>query len=752
MIISVSAVSAAGASVDDVTSSSDISQNAGGDSLNTQTIVKDESNLKTAGVSDNFESDVNANDKIVKDEQNIKTAPKTIVITNSTIDSYFDYSEDSLGLKSGVSAGDTLDFLGNIDRPGKTLVIDKPVNITASKANSRIYLNTTAQSMFGDDDIPCFMVTKGGSYSNISGIFLYNTQLYVKNANHIKINNISTQVQNQRVGSGVGQTSIRDNSSYIIVENSTFTTENNGGSSNFVLAWASHCTIRNNVVRGIGEVGNLIYLTTYNVEGVNENITSSNTLNSHNLIDNNTIYGPANPSSIRWGIVICGKENIVSNNKIYYNGTGITQQYMADGRPQSIDTTIINNELYGCKLYCPEGGIVYNNTVQGELVPAANAQIYNNTANSLTLSSNMTFANNTINGNVTIPPNTKNITLSNCTINGNVSVKTGDSSSSIPANITLENLQINGAITLTSKEGAVDTLTVKNNNITDGIYLSSKRNNQIKNVLIENNNITSNADYALIINKTVTNVTIQYNYLRSANGEGINAISITSTDTDSIIIRDNPSSLSDNNVNIQLSDTELIPGKTTVFTVQLFDNKFNKINVGKVVFKINGKTVKDANGKVIYAKVVNGTASVAYDVPKTFVDKNVTILVKYVGSSKYNSTQIEKTVYIDKKEVKLNVEINDNVQETSVISLKATIESLDNYTVNEGIIIFKIDGKTVKDANGKVIYVKIVNGVASIENYDISSLKIGTHEIYAIYNSMLYGKIESTATSFNVTI
>ena len=475
LIIGVSAVSAADASVDDVTSSSDISQNAGGDSLNTQTIVKDESNLKTASGSDNFESDVNANDKIVKDEQNIKTAPKTIVINSSTIDNYFSYDEDSLGLKSGVSAGDTLDFQGNIDRPGKTLVIDKPVNITASKANSRIYLNTTAQSMFGDDDIPCFMVTKGGSYSNISGIFLYNTQLYVKNANHIKINNISTQVQNQRVGSGVGQTSIRDNSSYILIENSTFTTENNGGSSTLILAWASHCTVRNNVVRGIGEVGNLIYLTTYNVEGVNENITSSNTLNSHNLIDNNTIYGPANPSSIRWGIVICGKENIVSNNKIYYNGTGITQQYMADGRPQSIDTTIINNELYGCKLYCPEGGIVYNNTVQGELVPAANAQIYNNTANSLTLSSNMTFANNTINGNVTIPPNTKNITLSNCTINGNVSVKTGDSSSSIPANITLENLQINGAINLTSKEGAVDTFTVKNNNITDGIYLSSKR-------------------------------------------------------------------------------------------------------------------------------------------------------------------------------------------------------------------------------------------------------------------------------------
>ena len=31
------------------------------------------------------------------------------------------------------------------------------------------------------------------------------------------------------------------------------------------------------------------------------------------------------------------------------------------------------------------------------------------------------------------------------------------------------------------------------------------------------------------------------------------------------------------------------------------------INQGKVTFNVNGKTLKDVNGKVIYAKVVNGT-------------------------------------------------------------------------------------------------------------------------------------------------
>ncbi|AWX32480.1 Ig-like domain repeat protein [Methanosphaera sp. BMS] len=710
LIIGVSAVSAAGASVDDVTSSSDISQNAGGDSVNIQTIVKEESNLKTASVSDNFENDVNANDKIVKDGQNIKTAPKTIVITNSTIDSYFDYSEDSLGLKSSVSAGDTLDFQGNIDRPGKTLVIDKPVNITASKANSRIYLNTTAQSMFGDDEIPCFMVTKGGSYSNISGIFLYNTQLYVKNANHVTINNISTQVQNQRVGSGVGQTSIRDNSSYIIIENSTFTTENNGGSSTFVLAWASHCTIRNNIVRGIGEVGNLIYLTTYNVEGVNENITSSNTLNSHNLIDNNTIYGPANPSSIRWGIVICGKENIVSNNKIYYNGTGITQQYMADGRPQSIDTTIINNELYGCKLYCPEGGIVVNNTVQGELVPAANAQIYNNTANSLTLSSNMIFANNTINGNVTIPSNTKNITLENCTINGNVSVKTGDSSSSIPANITLENLQINGAITLTSRDGAVDTFTVKNNNITDGIYLSSKRSNQIKNVLIENNIINSDDEYAVYVNKTVTNVTIKNNRINSTSLVGDAAVYVNSADND-VTIKDNKE-----------------PQKATQITLNNVASTIvvnEKLNITGT-FKVEGKgakttniTVYDNNNKLAtISSNENGVFSYTFNTTKT---GQYNISFKFAANDTLFASNASKTITVNKAPTTITVVASpSSVYVTQKVAFNATFKA-NNAAAN-------VTSLDVYDNGVKVTSVG-PSGNNGVVSYTYTAATAGSHNI-----------------------
>ena len=54
----------------------------------------------------------------------------------------------------------------------------------------------------------------------VTGLYTYNTQFYVKGASHIFFNNITNNVSGANIGSGVGQTSIRDGSSYIIINNS----------------------------------------------------------------------------------------------------------------------------------------------------------------------------------------------------------------------------------------------------------------------------------------------------------------------------------------------------------------------------------------------------------------------------------------------------------------------------------------------------------------------------------------------------
>ena len=78
----------------------------------------------------------------------------------------------------------------------------------------------------------------------------------------------------------------------------------------------------------------------------------------------------------------------------------------------------------------------------------------------------------------------------------------------------------------------------------------------------------------------------------------------------------------------------------------------------------------------------------------------------------------------------------------SNITLKAT---LSDNTINTGKMLFKINGKTVKDANGKVIYAKVVNGTASVD-YLLDGYKTGTYTITCIYTSSVYDRMQQNAT------
>ena len=69
------------------------------------------------------------------------------------------------------------------------------------------------------------------------------------------------------------------------------------------------------------------------------------------------------------------------------------------------------------------------------------------------------------------------------------------------------------------------------------------------------------------------------------------------------------------------------------------------INTGKVAFKINGKTVKDANGKVIYAKVINNTVSMEYALPESYKVGSYNLTAVFVASG-YDKLVDTKTLII----------------------------------------------------------------------------------------------------------
>ena len=167
------------------------------------------------------------------------------------------------------------------------------------------------------------------------------------------------------------------------------------------------------------------------------------------------------------------------------------------------------------------------------------------------------------------------------------------------------------------------------------------------------------------------------------------------------------------------------------------------INKGKVTFKVNGKTLKDTNGKVIYVKVVNGQATIEnYLVPDTWNNQS-TIEAIYSGSADLEKMSSGKTdITVTPKELTFTTE---DVTATAGSQVQLTATLSDN-TINTGKIIFKINGKTVKDENGKVIYAKVVNGQVTV-NYTIpESMKTDTYTITAVYISSNSEKLTAEAT------
>ncbi|MDO5825850.1 MAG: Ig-like domain repeat protein [Methanosphaera sp.] len=475
------------------------------------------------------QSDTSAGN-IQKRDKDIKTS-KRIVITNQTFNTYF----TDKYLNDRVSNGDVLDFQGNFIGDEYSMYINKAVNVTSSTGDAYIYLNTSANDWFGGDDVAAFTITKSGAYTNVSHIYFYNSQIFVKNSHHIIFNNISAIVESSTVGRGVGQTSIRENSSFVTVENSTFSTKDQWGGCVLVLAWANNCTVRYNTLIGIGEVGNLFYLTTFNVEGDlprDENGNYDyNMINVNNTFENNMLIGPGYAQGMCYVICLSGTNNrIVNNTVLNYNGYGINvQAYSFD---YDMRTLIANNTLIGSNFFMPNGSTVINNTCTGNFSMGTRSIVENNTFSNIKLIyDNLTLANTNVE-NVLISTERSNITIENCNITGNLTLK-GSSIAELPTNVTIRNNYIGENLILNGSKN----LTVTNNTIAKQIIFSSK-NSMNNNVTISNNTIITDEEYTILVNKKVRGLNISDNYLLTDTAVGNDTIYFNAEYEDYIIKND----------------------------------------------------------------------------------------------------------------------------------------------------------------------------------------------------------------------
>ncbi len=179
-----------------------------------------------------------------------------------------------------------------------------------------------------------------------------------------------------------------------------------------------------------------------------------------------------------------------------------------------------------------------------------------------------------------------------------------------------------------------------------------------------------------------------------------------------------------------------------VATVKDQNNK--KLSTGKVIFKINGITIKDKNGKAITANVANGKATFTFTPNSKYYNKVSNITAVYTENNKYLRSENNAKLTLTKRDATIKLLTTKlKAIKYDTITVK-TISKDENKAIKEEYVIFKINNKTLTQ-NGKTIKAKIKNGKATLK-YNLNGHKTGKYTLTAVLSSTPYKKVTSKTT------
>ena len=373
-----------------------------------------------------------------------------------------------------------------------------------------------------------------------------------------------------------------------------------------------------------------------------------------------------------------------------------------------------------------------------------------------------------INGNCTggyISPrycyNAQNVVIIN-TSNSKISLSQPDNYDSINWTcLVIENSTnnyIQARITNQGQETTNTILMIMNNSDNNYLNLTGGSNygvNSIPYIISNSNNNTiasgsfnvPNYDgYVINLTKSYNN-TIYFNTIQSKTYKGDNAIL---QDNQENIVRDNipgkESTYSSNNVflNVIPSTTTVTVGDTITITAYVtykegtaWNAPLYPVTSGTVLFDVNGELSRVAVDE-------DGIASVNYTVPFTS-QESFKVVTEYEYNTEYAAKLTENTITVIKRNATLTIlDDNHEYKAGETVTIRAILTDGDTL-IKSGRVVFKLNGITLKDENGKPIYAKVVNGIA-ILNYTISNtFSAKTYNITAAFSTDGYNRAENTS-------
>ena len=550
----------------------------------------------------------------------------------------------------------------------------------------------------------------------------------------------------------------------VIIRNLTIDNQNKG-LENAIIIYSNNCIVEN---------CNILDNTTSDVEEIY-------VLNNNNTIRNNhiTVYGPSD--EIDWysspdlastlSIAIISSNNIIANNTIntyssikkHEHGTieSITIQGSYINDIYAENNTIINNTIntitdeyaFGINLgENIDGNKIINNTIYTRGKKFADGIQPFSSINNFTVTGNkiISISDDLADG-IAISKDKMQGTTQNNTIKDNTIEVTGKTT--------------NGIEIYNSENGIIENNNIIiNGNTSNGIIVEGRANLKNNTIIINSENGTGILSTSLE-NSNITNNTIKTNStyaisLTNANNNNISDNNVNSQNSDYIYISGENNIIENNNPGIINTYITILPFTAMIqsytnTTIKVKDQNNNTVNSGKVIIKINGKTLKDNEGKTVYIKVKNGTAIFNYKIPTSNINSNISAV--YSGNDKYLSSRtdnISMNLTLPADEIKITVEKTPKKGQNTILT--ATLVSNNNNKLDEGYVLFKINGITLKDTHNKTLLVNVYNNTAVL-NCTLPILNTNNYNITAVYVNQNYrlensSIIEVSKVKSNITI
>ncbi|MDO5825956.1 MAG: hypothetical protein Q4Q22_06215, partial [Methanosphaera sp.] len=312
----------------------------------------------------------------------------------------------------------------------------------------------------------------------------------------------------------------------------------------------------------------------------------------------------------------------------------------------------------------------------------------------------------------------------------------------------------------------------KNYNISANTYLNNRLNNTLKTSIV-NNTISVQVKLRDIYNSTVYNGTIYLysngrlnNNATVSNGQAKvsvltknvyrtnNNMTVNYVSQDSHYLNTTVNFRYDSNFTsyVTIKDIgDVTAGCILTVNADILDKSGKAINEGYVIFKYNGLTIKDKSSQTVRVDVKNGKVTYGYAIANNTKTSNATIEVVYTGTSKYEESRMMQGFNVINRATIVVATNQTTVKMDEKIKFIATVK-WNSKAVNNGFVIFKINGVTVKDESNNTVRCYLKNGVATYDFTIPDGWSAKPNKLTAVYSEMTYTRLENkTYFSLNKT-